>query len=121
MADGATGDFLEGAFPIKFFLEHALGELAGVGFCGRELQAFGADAKAVGKDYGALEGVLELANVAWPAIVKHAVAGFGRNFQAGLGEFAAEFVKEMVGEEQDVIAALAERWNGHGNGGDAEI
>ena len=99
VGDGAVGDSSSEPSQLKDWGQHASGQFGGVGLGRGQLQVLGADADAVGEDDGALESVLKFADVAGPAIVSEAFAGFGGESQAGLVEFAAEFFQEMVGEK----------------------
>ena len=99
-----------------------LGQLfCGGSRCG-ELQTAASILRAVCENRGALDGVLQFADVARPGI---GAAGGARassvKCKRRLAKFAAETFQEMFGEQQNVVAAVAQRRNGDGHGGDAEV
>ena len=57
--------------------------------------------RAVGENYGALNGVLQFADVARPAVVENALLRAVGELRAGFAEFARELFEEVVGEIAD--------------------
>ena len=131
--EGVLGIAPEGGFGEEFFypgdggfLERAGGveeELDGVVLgegCGGEGGiGAGGDAEAegdiaggedvgIGEDGGALEGIFEFADVAWPVVAFHEGAGVFGEAEARVVAFFGEAVDEEAGEEGDVFGALAE-------------
>ncbi len=121
MIDGALGDFFERSFPAEIFGKHVGGEFVLGGARRGKLESRGVDFFTVGQNSGALDGVLELANVARPGVGLDEAARSGAELEIGLAKFAAESFEKIFGEEDGVAAAFAKRRDGDGHGGDAEV
>ena len=81
-------------------------------------QVFGPDDIAGAKHHGALDSVLELPHVTWPAVLGQADARFGGNAHVVALAHAAVFLGEVGGEEGNIVAAFAQGW--HSEGDDVE-
>src|ERR1035438_2325526 len=66
---------------------------------------------AVGEDHCALDGVLELADVARPRVLEQELAPLGRNAANVRSEADVVARDEMVDEQIDVLAPAPERWD----------
>ena len=75
----------------------------------REIQVVGVDEVAAGQHDGALDDVLQLADVARPAILLHQVQGLGREAANLAARFGVVLVEEVIGQLDDVLGPLAER------------
>ena len=90
------------------------------GLAGAEPEVGGADDLARGHEYAALDGVVEFADVAGPAMVLHGLEGAGVKPGDGLAVALDMLLEEMLGEERDVLAALAQWRQVDGNGVETE-
>jgi len=118
---GAGGNVVEAAFPGEILRDEVLGDGVSLDGRGEGGKKSGADLRSVGEDGGALEGVLEFADVAGPRVIAEAAAGFGAEGERRLSQFAAKFFEEVGSEEKNVVAAIAQGRNRERNGGDAEV
>ena len=117
----AGGDFVKAAFPGKGVRDQVCGcsfRVHNRWFADQKLTA---DFGPVGQDDGALEGVLQFADIAGPGVVAEAAASVVAQGERRFTEFAAEFLEEVVSENINVIAAVAKRRYGERDGGDAEV
>jgi len=112
---GALGDFLERAIPEKFSIQHPIGHFFGSGARLRQLQILGGDFGIVVENRGALDGVLQFADVAGPGVAAEARESGISDAQLWFGELAAEAFEKMVSKKQDIIAAIAQRRNRDGD------
>ena len=71
------------------------------------------EAPAVGQEHGALDQVLELADVPGPGCCLQRGERCGRDALHVLVEAAVELLEEVVDEERDVVGALAQRRERH--------
>ena len=81
----------------------------------------GINRAAVGENGGALDGVLQFTDVSRPGIRGEASLCVGSQFQRRLAELPPEALEEVFRQQQHVFAARAERRNGDGHGGNAEV
>src|SRR5262245_10791428 len=84
-----------------------VGGHAGRGRDGPDGQVLGQDDTARGHDHRALDHVLQLAHVAWPLVAHEPVHGVGSDHP--LAQRLEVFREEMLDEERNVAAALAQR------------
>ena len=83
---------------------------------GRQFQVRRIDHAPFGHDHRPLHAVLQLAHIAWPRMGgNRGVGGFGEAADAA-AELPIESGQEVVGQQQRVAAAVAQRWNAHGDG-----
>src|SRR5688572_13945232 len=78
-------------------------------------QVLDGDDVAVGQGDGALDGVLELADVAGPGVAHHRVLHGGLEALAGALHVLAVAGEEVLGEQGDVVPPLAQRRHVHGD------
>src|SRR2546422_7473036 len=88
---------------------------------GGKLKGGGINRAAVGENGGALDGVLQFTDVSRPGIRGEASLCVGSQFQRRLAELPPEALEEVFRQQQHVFAARAERRNGDGHGGNAEV
>jgi hypothetical protein len=87
----AGGDFVKAAFPGKRVRDEVYGCSFRVNHGGFADKKLTADFGPVGQDDGALEGVLQFADIAGPGVVAEAAASVVAEGQKRFTEFAAEF------------------------------
>src|SRR4030095_184042 len=76
------------------------------------------DAVLVDQDHGALNGVLEFPDVAWPGIVHHEFHPLRTHLSHFLPELRAVALDEVLNEQGDVFLSFAQRWNLNGYDGE---
>src|SRR5256885_4661482 len=76
-----------------------------------QLQRFCRNKRAVGKNDGALNGILKFADIAGPAVIEDALFGLVGKPGTRFAELAREFLEEVLGEKQDVVGPLTKRRN----------
>src|SRR5512144_3142980 len=84
-------------------LRHCFGQVA-------ELQNF-----RPAQNHGALDGVLELSNIAWPRIVDQLVHDFGWNLENGLAVFPGELHQEVINQQWNIFTTRPKRRCRNGN------
>src|SRR5215467_8085967 len=97
------------------------GQAAAGGFSDREGHVDRAQDGFVLENHGALDGVLEFANVAWPIVCEQKTAGLGADAANRFLELAVIPVDEEVDEGKNVLSALAQRRDENGDDGEAVI
>src|SRR5262245_34934856 len=65
--------------------------------------------RLAGEDHGWLDGMLELAHVARPAVVEQHAEGRLGNFRLGDAVLTGVLLEEVVNEKRDVLGAIAKR------------
>src|SRR5262245_61523103 len=78
-----------------------------------EREIAGGDGLAFGEQHGALDHALELANVAGPAVCEERPLGTWIEVSARQSVFAAGALEEMFGEQEDIVAPLAQGRDAH--------
>ena len=86
-----------------------------------EFEVEGGDAFGVGHDDGALDAILEFADIAWPGVEGESAEGIGGEREGSFGIFGGVTVEEFVGDEEDIIGAVAEWGEGDDDDGEAEV
>src|SRR6185369_16670956 len=76
---------------------------------------------AFGHDHGALDAVLELANVTRPAVRLNGANGIGRKAARGTAEALRGALEQELSKQQTVALPLAQRRNANGDFADAVI
>ena len=84
------------------------------------MQVAGLDAAVVAENRGALDAVLELANISRPLVLAKPHARLVADRQAWLFQVAGEPLQKEVGQRIDIFPSRAKRWNRHGKDIDAE-
>ena len=83
---------------------------------GRQFQVGGIDQAPVRHHHRALQPVLQFAHIAGPVMVVHRMGGMFGEAADVAAELLIEAVEEVVGQQHNVAAALAQRRNAHGDG-----
>src|SRR6185369_9088224 len=70
----------------------------------------GRDQLSPGEDERPLDGVLQLADVAGPRVRHEKITRLAAEAGLELAHVAAQVTHEVIGEEQDIVTPLAQRW-----------
>jgi hypothetical protein len=87
---------------------------------GAETEVGGADGLALRHEDRTLDGVIELADVAGPGVRQEGFDGAFFEAGDGLAVVLCVLAEEVGGEDRDVLAAVAERWQADFDGVEAE-
>src|ERR1700726_2175489 len=117
----ALRHFIERPFPQEFLFEHSVGQLFRSRTRGWKLKRFRIDCRAIRQNRGALNGVLKFANVSRPGVSTKPRFRFARQRQVGLAKLAPEALEEMLGKQQNIVAAVPQRRNGDRHGRNSKV
>src|SRR5580658_6828790 len=119
--DRSLRHLFERPFPQESFFEHAVRQFLRRGFCSGQLQRFRVDLRSVCENRGALDGILQFADVSGPWVRPQPRPSVRRQFQPRFAKLALESLQKMFCQQQYVVAAVAQRRNGDGHRRDTEI
>jgi hypothetical protein len=106
--DGCIEEGAGGGFRSDGIAGSVWGVCGGGGFADAEGDIASGEDVGAGEDGGALEGVFEFADVAWPVVAFHQLEGFLGEAEARVVFFLPDALDEELGERADIVRAFAE-------------
>ena len=76
----------------------------------QDQQIFGINSRTLGHQDGSLERIVQLSNISRPIVTSDFRQCRLRKTTDGMAHFGAEFAEKVVGEIDEIVGPLAQRW-----------